>query len=238
MNPSPYEGLTLVTFSDLKLLFLRNLTKIKSVSIYFWLACIFLMLFRGQYYIAESTFKQASRQNEMGLSLKETYQQFFSLSAESSTIAIMQSNEVLKDVIEELGMQAVCNPDFFVVKALKRVRDNLVFEFGGSPPDLDTFVFRNVSYPGEKPLKLFLKLTSPVSYQLFGQDKHILGEGKLEQPFSFPLSIFILANSFPHSSCGENKLALKLSRYNLADIWGTFVEKLLLSHLFFRICKP
>lgn len=186
MNPSPYEGLTLVTFSDLKLLFLRNLTKIKSVSIYFWLACIFLMLFRGQYYIAESTFKQASRQNEMGLSLKEAYQQFFSLSAESSTIAIMQSNEVLKDVIEELGMQAVCNPDFFVVKALKRVRDNLVFEFGGSPPDLDTFVFRNVSYPGEKPLKLFLKLTSPVSYQLFGQDKHILGEGKLEQPFSFP----------------------------------------------------
>jgi tyrosine-protein kinase Etk/Wzc len=151
----------------------------------------FLFL-REPRYVAEATFRQTPKQNEIGLSLKDAYQQFLSFTAESAAAAIMQSNEVLKDVIENLGMQADCDPDFIVVKAVKRIRDNFLLELGCSIADPDLFTFRNVSYAEEKPLQLFLKLTNENCYQLFDQNKQLIGEGKLREPVSISHAQFTL----------------------------------------------
>jgi uncharacterized protein involved in exopolysaccharide biosynthesis len=184
--------LTLITFSDLKFLFLRNFSKIKSVSIFCGLVCFAFLLLREPHYIAEATFKQMARQNESGLHLKEAYQQLLSLPSESGTIAIMQSHEVLKGVVEDLGMQVVCNPDFIVVKAIKRITDNLSLALGRSLSDPDPFTFRNVSYLDEKPLKLFLKLTDKDTYQIFDQKRQSIGEGKLGESLSLPTAALTL----------------------------------------------
>jgi hypothetical protein len=168
----------------------------------------FLFL-REPRYVAEATFKQSQKQSEIGLNLKDAYQQFFSLSSENATAVIMQSNEVLKDVIEELGMQADCASDSIIGKAIRRIRDNLLLELGFSIADPDPFAFRNVSYPGEKPLKLFLKLVSGSCYQLFDQNKQLIGEGKLSELISVAHAKFIL-HRIPKSAQNHRWYSLTL----------------------------
>ena len=147
-----------------------------------------LLLLREPTFVAEATFKQGAKSNEIGLSLKETYQQLFAPPSEGATVAIMQSKEVLKGAIEALGLQADCPLDFRIVRAIKRARDNLLLElFRRTPSDLDLFVFRNVSYSGEKPLKLFLQLTEGGRYQILDENKTPLGEKKLGEPVAFSL---------------------------------------------------
>jgi hypothetical protein len=186
------ESLTLVTFSDIKLLFLRHLSKIKSVAIVCGLVCLFFLLLREPRYSAEATFKQTAKSNEPSMNLKEAYQQLFSSSTENAVAAIMQSNEVLKDVVEELGMQVDCDPPSRLTKAIKRMGDNLLLELGRPLSDLDPFMLRHVSYLGEKPLELFLKLIDRDSYQLFDQNKQLLGGGRLGEPLSCPAATLTL----------------------------------------------
>ncbi len=192
MNSFSSDALTLVTFSDIKLLFFRNISTIKTTSILCGLMCMAFLFLREPRYVAEATFKQTQRQSEVGLNLKDAYQQLFSLSSEGATAGIMQSNEVLRDVIEELGMQADCNPGFIAVRALRRIRDNLLLELRSSIADPDRFAFRNVSYAGEKPLQLFLKLTNANCYQVFDENQQFLGEGKLAEPISISPVTFTL----------------------------------------------
>jgi tyrosine-protein kinase Etk/Wzc len=186
------DDLTLITFSDIKLLFFQNLSKIKSVSILCGLICMAFLFLREPRYVAEATFKQTLRQNEIGISLKDAYQQFFSLSSENATAIIMQSNGVLKDVAEELGMQADCTPDSVVGKAIKRIHDNFLLELGSSIADSEPFIFGHVSYSEEKPLKLFLKLANEDCYQLFDLNKQLIGKGKLSEPVSVANAKFTL----------------------------------------------
>jgi tyrosine-protein kinase Etk/Wzc len=192
MNSFSNDDLTLVTFSDLKFLFLRHLSKIKWVSIFCGSICFALLLLREPRYIAEATFKQTVRQNEIGLGLKESYQHLLSFPSDGATIPIMQSNEVLKDVVEDLGMQVVCNSDAILIKAMKRIIDNLSLELGKSLPDPDPFTFRDVSYRGEKPVKMFLKLIDKETYQMFDQNKRCVGEGTLGKPFALSMATWTL----------------------------------------------
>ncbi len=179
------DDFTVITLSDIKLLFRRNLSRIKWVSVMGALLGFILLLLSEPQYHAEATFKQGAKSNEIGLSLKETYQQLFSPPAEGTTVAIMQSNRVLKGVVEPLGLQAVCHSDLRIVRGLKRIRDNLSLELGGTLSDLDPFIFRHVSYSGERPLKLFLKLSEEGRYQVFDKNKNLLGENKLGEPIPF-----------------------------------------------------
>jgi tyrosine-protein kinase Etk/Wzc len=198
MNSISSDDLTLITFSDLKALFFRHVSKIKGVSIFCGLACLVFLLLREPLYIAEASFKQMSRQNEIGLSLKESYQQLLSFPMENTTIAMMQSNEVLKNVVEELGMQVVCNPDLIFVKALRRIRDNLSLELGQSLSDPDPFIFRHVSYLGEKPLKLFFKRIDHDSYQILDEKKQCVGRGRVGESLSLPMMQLTL-NKIPNT---------------------------------------
>jgi tyrosine-protein kinase Etk/Wzc len=182
------EELTVITLSDIKFLFRRNFSKIRKLAIVAAIASFGLLLLREPRFVAEATFKQGAKSSEVGMSLKETYQQLFAPPSEGATVAIMQSKEVLKGAIEALGLQADCPLDFRIVRAFKRVRDNLFLElFRRSPSDLDIFAFRNVSYSGEKPLKLFLQLTEGGRYQIFDQNKNLLGEKKVGEPLTFSL---------------------------------------------------
>lgn len=192
---------TLITFSDIKLLFMRNRSKIKWISIICGLLCMTFLLLCEPHYVAEATFKQMAKQNEIGLSLKDKYQQMFSPQGENATAMIMQSNEVLRHAVEELGMQVHCNPETIFVKVLKRIRDNLFLEFKRSLADPDPYTFRSVSYLGEKPLKLFLKLTDATSFQLFDQNKQLLGEGKLGEPFSCRVATFTVQKIPKSATC-------------------------------------
>lgn len=178
------DDTTLITFSDLKRVFLQNASKIRSAAILCGLLCMAYLFLKEPLFFAEATFRQGNKQNEIGLSLRDAYQQIFSNQAESSTAVIMQSNEVLRDVVEELGLQAQCNPDFGFVKKIKRLYDNFRLELRCLISDPDPFIFRRVSYTDEKPLSLLLKLTDEFHFEVHDQNKRIIGKGKLGHPFS------------------------------------------------------
>jgi hypothetical protein len=155
-------------------------------------------------FVAEATFKQTSRQSDVGLSLKEAYQHFFSGQSENATSVVMQSNAVLKDLVEALGLQMICNPQNSIKRAFKRIGDNLCLEFKRSISDPDLFLFHDVSYSGEKPLVLSLKLTSLTTYQVFDKSKKLVGEGILDEPFSMEGVKFTLHQLPKYAKLNQN----------------------------------
>ena len=175
----------LFTLSDMKRLFLRHSPNLKKVA---WMTSVFVFLIlvlSAPKYKTEATFKQSSRQKDLSMQMKEMFHQFMDLPVESGTMAVMQSHEVIKGVVEKLGLQASCCSDFFLIRVFRRIWDNLRSEFGGALSDPDVFVFSDVSYSGERPLKMFLVPTAHNSYQIYDLNKTQIAEGKLGEEIHF-----------------------------------------------------
>ena len=193
----------LFTFTDLKHLFLRHRSQVKWAVAIGALAALFFLLLCAPKYKSEATFRQSSRQKDLSVNMKEVFQQFMDVPGENGITAILQSNEVIKEVVEQLGMQVECSADFFVVKAFKRIRDNLRAELGGTLSDPDKFVFRDVAYSGEKPLKMCIKLTEKGSYQLYDQNRQFVSEAPLGERALFSLGALRVSHVPHHAIIGK-----------------------------------
>ncbi len=187
MKSLPHE-MIIITFSDIKNLYLRHRSRIKTVALICGLAMLAVLVVREPKFLAEATFKQANRQSEIPPNLKDLYQQVLSLSSpgERAQISIMQSNEVMKNVVEQLGMQVACHSQSGMVRLLKGIFENIKIELRRGIADLDEFQFRNVSYDGEKPLAMYLKVLDNETYQLFNEKKELIARGKLGEALSLP----------------------------------------------------
>lgn len=181
------------TWADLKRLFLRHRIQLKWAALLGGIAVCALLLLSSPKYKLEASFKLASKQKEISVNMKEVFQQLMDTPQDSGAIAIFQSNQVIGAAIEQLGMQVEWHADFLVLKALKRIRDNLRAEVGAELADVDDFRFSDVKYTAEKPRNFFLKLKDSASYQLFDGDKQMIGEGKLGQQVTLPSGHFTLS---------------------------------------------
>ncbi len=170
-----------ITFDDLKRVFLRHRGRIKTVALACGMAVFLFLLFLPPHYQVEATFKLSRGREESSVNMKEIFQRYMAMPAENATIAVMQSNEVLKGAIEEWGMQVVCKSEFFLMRIFRVVKNNLALELGFNLPDREKFAFRNVSYLGEEPLSLYFRLNENGTYELCDKDKKILGAAKLGQ---------------------------------------------------------
>lgn len=174
------------TFTDMKHLFLRHRKRILSFAIIGGLCILILLLLRTPQYKIEATFKQANKEADFSSQMKKTLQHLMPIPSESSIIAVMQSNKVIKNVVEKQGIQVVCGSDSLISRVIKRVARNFYLELGGSLPEPNSFRFANASYSGERLLKLRLGMKDAQTYQLFDGSKNLLGEAKLGEPLSFP----------------------------------------------------
>lgn len=181
-----FDEQLIFTFSDMQRVFWRYWNPIKKVAMSLAVMTFCFLLLREPVYEMEATFKQGPKQPELGVNMKEIFQQFMSLSTEGGTMAVMQSKTVLRNVIDELGLQVACNSPSWLGKGLTRIWENLFCECGGNLSDLDTFCFRQVTYVGEKTLSLFVALTDSNIYALYDAKKHLLAKGKLGEPLNFP----------------------------------------------------
>lgn len=172
----------LITFSDLKRLFLRHRSAIQWSAIICGLCVFAFTLLREPQYHAEATFKQASRQNDVSMNMKELFQHVLPASSENGAMTIMRSNELLKDVVEIMGLQVHCEPDFFLLRAFKRIWENALCELSKPLSDPDIFRFSNVSYDGEDLLRLQIKLIDDTHYQLLDSQKKLIAEAALGEP--------------------------------------------------------
>ena len=197
MKSLPNE-MIIITFCDIKNLYLRHRSKIKTVALVCGLAMLAILVVKEPKFLAEATFKQANRQNEIPPNLKDLYQQVLSLSSpgERAQISIMQSNEVMKNVVEQLGMQVTCHSQAGITRLFKRIFENIKVELKRGVSDLDQFQFRHVAYDGEKPLSMYLKVIDGETYQLFTEKKVLIAEGRLGKALSTPQAALTL-QQFP-----------------------------------------
>lgn len=175
------DDIVLITYFDLKRIFLRHFALIKRVTLFCGLIAFVFLSLREPVYQAEASFRQLGKQTD-NFSMKEIFQQILPAFAESGTVSIMNSNEMLRDVVETLGLQMHCNADGLFIKALKRIWENLTCELGGKLTDKEVFRFSDVVYTGENSLKFFIRLTEEDSFELLDRHKAIISEGKVGQP--------------------------------------------------------
>ncbi|MBY0530167.1 MAG: hypothetical protein K2P51_08305 [Rhabdochlamydiaceae bacterium] len=134
--------------------------------------------------MAHASFKQAPQANETALRLKEMFQAGGMSSSESGTSAIMQSRTVLRDVVEEMGLQVEMKSPFWLTTLFARAWDNIAAELGKKIADPDPFAFQRVKYEGEKTSTFFLKPLDATRFEVYNAKKESLGTWSLSQVFS------------------------------------------------------
>ncbi len=146
------------TLSDIKKLISRQKTKlIKACWGGAFLAFSFVLITFAPKYQIFATFKEAPNQERSGISgLDKLVGSFGSSALESQTIAVTQSLQVLKPLVEKMGLQATVKEGGLLSKVYRRIKDNLLAERENHLSDIDGFSFRNVEYLGENDLSYHL----------------------------------------------------------------------------------
>lgn len=176
-----------ICFSDLKRLFYRMLPQVKRGGLVGACAIFLLLLVKEPRFLAEATFKQAASVHESGSQLKELFQTVTGNSnQEMGTVSLMTSRAVLRDVVEELGLQVKWDRHFRITKLLGRICENIGLEIGCSLSDVERFAFRSVRYEAETKKTLFIKVLSERSFQLFDEQRNLLGKWDLNEPIFLP----------------------------------------------------
>jgi len=194
----------IVTLSDLSWFFLSQKKKWIRIA---WIGALCSFCFfalRSPQYKAEATFKEGVEKSGAEGALKSLLGDFGSGGQQPQAIALMKSNQVLKPLVEKLGLQAqIVQSRWIVGKVLRRIRDNLRIEFGKPLDELDPFLFKNVVNLEENAQVYFLKFTTPSCFTIFNADrKSKIGEGQLGSPVSFSSSQFTVEKTPAHLKLG------------------------------------
>jgi uncharacterized protein involved in exopolysaccharide biosynthesis len=163
-----------ITWDD----FIRLKARLFQVAIVTFLLTLTFLSLCPLEYLIEATFKEGSDQSVEGLAMKELLLTGLKVGGNSLAIPILQSNQVLRPVVEKYGLQME-RPRSFV----SRVIDRWTAELGLYVSDRETSPFRDVCYTGDRPKKLTFHFLDPAHFQVIDQD--IVAEGTLGIPVEF-----------------------------------------------------
>ncbi len=164
-----------------------------------------LVLVKEPRFIAQATFKQAEPVHEVGSKLRDLFHVGSGGSgSETGASALLTSRTVLRDTVEELGLQVKWDRHFWITRLLGRIWENIGVELGFTLADVDAFVFKQVKYEGEKAKVLFIKVLNDSSFKLLNEDRTELGKWNLNEKISLPFFTGSLTK-FP-SYAGGNKI--------------------------------
>ncbi|MBS0653807.1 MAG: hypothetical protein JSR39_09845 [Verrucomicrobia bacterium] len=177
----------ILCMSDLKRLFNKALPKIKKAGLIGASAAFLFILVKEPRFIAEATFKQASPVHEVGMQLRDLFQTgSANYGQETGVAALLASRVVLRDAVEELGLQVKWDRHFRITRLLGRIWENISLELGSPLADVDEFVFKKVKYDGEKAKVLFIKVLNDGSFKLLDENRVELGKWNLHEKISLP----------------------------------------------------
>lgn len=195
----------IVCFSDLKKLFYKTLPKIKRAGLIGASTAFLFFLVKEPRFIAEATFKQAASVHEVGFQLRDLFQVGSSSSdQETGAGVLLTSRGVLRDTVEELGLQVEWDRHFRITRLLGRIWENIGMEIGCSLADVEGFVFKKVRYEGESAKTLFIKVLNDGSFRLLDENRVELGKWNLNEKISLPFFTGFLTK-IP-SFAGGNKI--------------------------------
>lgn len=202
-----HDEKTLISFSDVLSILRRYRKKILFCALAFGMVGALWALVRPIRFQAEGTFREKGiKQSSLNQSssLAQLLGNAGGLGTESEAASLMLSRVILKEVIEQLHLQANLQayPDIESTSKLAKRNVSLalasfknisqpVLEELCCPLKIDAF-----NYTGEIPLDLKLMLTEDGHYDVLdASSDEIIGHGQLGKPFQFRELIFTLVSS-------------------------------------------
>lgn len=162
------------TLDDVKRLFIKLK---KNLLRAFFLGGILAFLsisLKVPQYKAEATFREEN-ENKANSVLQDFMGGMMGGAAQSQASTFMKSFQVLKPLIETLGLQVgVPKKGFILGKVYRRIRDNWRAERGYVLQDPDMFVFKDVSYAGDDMLSYTLRFQDPDHFTILDGNKPIV----------------------------------------------------------------
>jgi hypothetical protein len=136
-------------------------------------------------YQAEATFKETAERVSPEHFLKE-FLGGISVTSQPQAASLMKSNQVLRPLIENLGVQIQpVSSEWKFFKGLRRYKEAWKAEKGRPINDLDSFIFSKVDYDGLESIPLFLKFQNEKEYVVLNEKKEEVGLGAVGFPFQF-----------------------------------------------------
>lgn len=105
---------------------------------------------------------------------------------QAQAIVLMKSDQVLKPLVEEMGLAASVSRSGFISKVYRRLRDNWLAERGRPLQDLQLFQFRDVRYEGEVSANYWLCFQDSCHFSVLDGDNKVLATGELGQAVRVP----------------------------------------------------
>ncbi len=193
---------SIVSLTDVKLLYISMWKRLVKCAILSAGASLLLTGGLGVTYQAKASFKERAELASSENSIRDFMGGMMAPPLPEAG-SYMKSYQVLKPLVEKLGLQIVFSPSEWNVSALlRRYVETVKAESRQWIPDLDSFVFEDVRYEGEEivPLQLFF-LTQEQFAIYDGQKKKEIARGIVGEPLSLEdLSIQLTLRKAPKSA--------------------------------------
>lgn len=182
------------TLSDVHRLFKSLKRRLIQIALIGGLCGFVFCAIKAPKYKIEATFKEGVEKSG-GDSVLKDFLGGMSVAQQPQAVALMKSHQVLKPLIQKLGLQAgVKKGGWIVGKVFRRISDNFKAEREKPLEDLDSFVFQDLVYEGEQKLNFTLRFSDRDQFAVYlpGQKKEI-ALGSVGSNVSLPNVQFTLA---------------------------------------------
>lgn len=182
------------TLNDVKRLCIREKKKILRAAWIGGVLAIFFLFTKTPKYKVEASFQEASPKTFTGENLVKDFLGGSGLiNDQPQAKALMISHQVLRPLVERLGLGAQVPSSGKFSRAYCLLRDNLLAERGKSLPDLDPFVFQNVHYDKETPLFFWMRFEDEQHFSLLDHKKETILSTEVGKEIQLPEVSFTLS---------------------------------------------
>jgi len=183
------------TWNDVKRLVVRLRRKFFHAALIGAVLTFLFVCSRAPQYKVNASFKEENE--KQGESLLQNFMGGVMMGrAQPQASTLMQSFQVLKPLIEKLGLQiGVSQHRFFLTKVYRRLLDNWKAERGIALEDPDNFIFQDVRYEGNRSLIYTLQFQDSDHFTIFDKG-HCLATGTLGSQVCLPEVSFTIVK-FP-----------------------------------------
>lgn len=172
----------IVSFNDVKQLYFSVSGRLIKWAIFGALAAILFCGNMGVEYKAEASFKEGVERSHSESFFKELIAGVSQPNQPQAT-SIMKSYQVLKPLVEKMGLQVVpAQSEWVVSRWIRQFKDTWRAERGGSVPDIDSFGFADVCYHEEISLPIHIVFSDREQFSVYDERKKFeLAKGKIGQ---------------------------------------------------------
>ena len=187
---------SIVSLSDVKRLYISVKKRLYRWTVLGGVVAFLLAGYRGVKYKAEASFKEGIEQGHSEHLIRNLMGGVGAPPLPQAA-SFLKSNQVLKPLIEKIGLQIELNrSDWAVAKFFRRYREAWRAERGAPLSDPDPFVFENVRYAGEAAAPFCLLFSEDGRFVVFDERRQQeLGQGVLGEEIALrqPEVAFTLA---------------------------------------------